>query len=364
MPETFHQADGSQLASELPSRTGYTLAGLQTLIALRAERCIAIDLPGPEDVAVDHEHGIAYISSQARKRPLADERASGAIYALDLKSDNLKAKNVTDALAPQLRSFHPLGIDLFIDASERARLLVVNHANGGCRIEVFAVANREKGVLEHFCSIGPHAFLTFPNGIAGCAWNEFYVTNPRKFMDPGAFVDDMLHLRSGRILHCRFSRAGGATWTIADEGLSYPNGIAIERRCDQPRVYVALVMAKQILVYTRTSNGRLARCQTAINLPAAPDNLSLDTSGDLWVGANLNLIKALPYFAGWRETSPSAALRVSQLQSDAPVVETVFSDDGGLLSGSSVACHYATSSCQKLIVGAVIQNRLLIVDLG
>jgi arylesterase / paraoxonase len=363
MPETFHQADVSQTASEQPSRTGYALKGLQSLVALRAERCIAIDLTGPEDVAIDHKHGIAYISSQARKRPLANERAAGAIYMLDLKSDNLNAKNVTAVLAPQLRSFHPLGIDLFIDASERARLLVVNHANGGCRIEVFAVADREQGVLEHVCSVGPHAFLTFPNGIAACAQDEFYVTNPRKLMDPEAFVDDMLHLRSGRILHCHFSDAGDATWTIADEGLSYPNGIAIEKQGGQPRVYVALVMAKQILVYTRTSEGRLAKCKTAIDLPAAPDNLSLDTSGDLWVGANPSLIKALPYFAGWRETSPSAVLRVSHLRDTTPIVETVFSDDGGLLSGSSVGCHYATSTCQKLIVGAVVQDRLLVVDL-
>lgn len=211
--------------------------------------------------------------------------------------------------------------------------------------------------LKHICTIGPHELLTFPNSLAICAWDEFYVTNRRMFMDVGMFLDDMLHLRSGRILRCRFSNAGDATWTIAD-------GIAIERRRDQPRMYVALTMAKKILVYTRTSDGRLARCGNAIELPAAPDNLSLDANSDLWVGANPNLIKALPYFAGWRETSPSAALKVSQLQSDAPVVETVFSDDGGLLSGSSVACHYATSSCQKLIVGAVIQNRLLIVDLG
>jgi arylesterase/paraoxonase len=146
--------------------------------------------------------------------------------------------------------------------------------------------------------------------------------------------------------------------------LSYPNGIAIERRSDQPRVYVALLLAKKILVYTRTDQGRLARCDGAIELPAAPDNLSLNRQGELWVGASPDLIKGITYVLGHRETSPSVILRVSQPRSDEPLVETIFSDDGRLISASSVACHYAAGGRHKLVVGAPIQDRLLVVDLG
>jgi hypothetical protein len=264
-------------------------------------------------------------------------------------------------------SFHPLGIDLFIASGNERRLAVVNVVDDKCRIEVFELQGQtiDDIRLEYVCSVGPHEFLTHPNSVAICAWNEFYVTNPRDprtLLNPWRYLNDMLHLRSGRILHCRFTDDGNAEWTIADEGLSYPNGIVIDRKASQPRIYVALMKARQIRAYTPTDDGQLKRSGEVIDLFAIPDNLRLDPDGDLWVGANPSFMKTIFYLVNLRETLPSAVLRVSQPQSLKPVVETVFFDSGALISGSSVGCPYADDHRFKLLVGSVA-DKLLIVDL-
>ena len=340
----------------------------QGLAALGATPRRKIALPGPEDVVVDHEWGIAFISSQERTRPLNQTSRAGAIYALDLnKEDALCVNLMTKKLLRTIGSFHPLGLDLFMVDGKERRLAVVNHAEGGCRIEIFTVLREDDGLprLEHVCSLGPHELLTNPNGVAIASRNEVYVTNPRDLralFNPWLYLKDMLHLRSGRILSCRFTDDGKATWAIADEGLSYPNGIAINRQGARPRVYVAVMNAKQIRMYAPAPDGRLERSGKAVDLPAMPDNLCLDRDGDLWIGASPDLLKAVLYFAGCRKTSPSAVLRISQPQSVKPVVETVFFDGGELISGSSVGCPYADGNRSKLLVGSVIEN-LLIVDL-
>lgn len=336
-------------------------------VAVPAQRRRTIGLPGPEDVVVDHERGIAFISSQERSRTFEPTPRSGAIYALDLKKDDALCINlITQKLLQEIGPFHPLGIDLFIASGNERRLAVVNNVESDCRIEIFELQGRtiDDIRLEHVCSLGPHELLTHPNSVAICAWNEFYVTNPRNpktLLYPWRYFDDMRCLRSGRILHCQFIDDGKAKWTIADEGLSYPNGIVIDRQADQPRVYVALMGTKEIRVYTPTDDGQLKRSGEPIDVFAIPDNLRLDRNGDLGIGASPSLMKLIFYFSNLRGTLPSAVLRVSQLQSVKSVVEKVFFDSGALISGSSVGCPYADGNRFKLLVGSVIEN-LLIVD--
>jgi arylesterase / paraoxonase len=370
MAQAVHEPSPAHAVAE-PVRTSQKDLGRAQAhdpVALPTQRRRTIGLPGPEDVVVDHGRGIAFISSQERTRPFKQASRSGAIYALDLKKDDTLCVNlITQKLLQKIGAFHPLGIDLFVDESQRKRMAVVNNVEGDCRIEIFELQGRtiDNIRLEHVCTLGPHELLTHPNSVAICAWNRFYVTNPRNprtLLNPWRYFDDMRCLRSGRILHCGFTDDGSAEWTIADEGLSYPNGIVIDRKAGQPRIYVALMKGRQIRVYVPTDNGQIKRSGEPIDLFAVPDNLRLDPDGDLWVGANPSFMKAIFYFMNLRDTSPSAVLRVSQPQSEKPIVETVFFDSGELISGSSVGCPYADDNRFKLVVGSVA-DKLLIVDL-
>lgn len=66
-----------------------------SMIALPTTRCQPIALCGPEDVVIDAEAGIAYVSSQARPLGFGARRymQSGAIYTLRLGDPTPQPRN-------------------------------------------------------------------------------------------------------------------------------------------------------------------------------------------------------------------------------------------------------------------------------
>ena len=94
---------------------------------LSQARCQRIEgVPGPEDIVIDHERGVAYISSQQRKSGSV-RQVNGAIFKLDLINDEPQPVNMTGALAKEIGFFHPHGLDLFVCAGGKRRLFVINH---------------------------------------------------------------------------------------------------------------------------------------------------------------------------------------------------------------------------------------------
>ena len=113
-----------------------------------------IPISGPEDVVIDHANSVAYFSSQDRsaaewvvwgllRRRAVDWTQRGCIYKLDLNSARPAPVKMTDDLAAG-EGFHPCGIDLLKQESERDRLFVVNWpAPQQFSIEVFEVESNK-----------------------------------------------------------------------------------------------------------------------------------------------------------------------------------------------------------------------------
>lgn len=343
-------------------------AGPASMTALPTCRCQAIELGGPEDVVIDSEAGIAYVSSQKRARfGIRQYEKPGAIYTLRLDDPKPAPSDTSTAAASENfdpANFHPHGIDLVVDESGKAQLFAISHAEGGSRVEVFDVADRSTGRLVHVRTIGPDAVLANPNDIAAVDRNEFYFSNSYSTENrTTVMLQEVLQMRTGSVAHCRFADQGAGTLRIVEEGFSFLSGIAVDRRVEPKRVYVAPLWARKVSVYEQASEGLLIRTDREIRLPGGADNLNLDADGSMWIGAAPDFAAVMAYALGYRDIAPSLVVRIDDLTVDAPEVETVFTDDGHVISAASAAAYYQREGRQRLLVGAPFQDRMLVIDL-
>lgn len=375
--------------------------------------CQAVLLPAPEDITIDHDHGRAYISSQAAVRGLFGGPANaveGGIFALDLETPARPPKlyNLTAHVKDGPRRFHPLGLDLWVDGDGPARLFVINRTGDHhSRVEVFQVdrsfdlgklgqAGDAPSPLRYCGYVADDLHLMAPNGIAAIAMDAFLVTNMSRFRhELLRNFDNLPLLGGGSVVHCAFGAAAPsdpagrlsrsaapaelqhfdaysesqdqrrrlvADFRFLDDGLRYANGIAVTGAPKSRQVYVASTLDRKILCYDW--DGRPDRSgfafTRAIELSAAPDNLKWDRSGDLWLGAHPSLPKLVLYMAAGSDHSPSRVLRISGLSAGQPVVHQVLDDDGRLISASSAAVHYESGATKVLLIGSAFQDRLLI----
>ena len=124
-----------------------TESGMQVTVRQRVE------IPGPEDITIDHAANVAFVSSQQRRdektgkillRP--EDQPGGAIFALDLNGETLAKRLLTDQGALGF-PFHPAGLSLFCGPNGERRLFVVNlRGTDDNAVEAFDV---QGGCLRH-----------------------------------------------------------------------------------------------------------------------------------------------------------------------------------------------------------------------
>jgi len=111
----------------MPRDEALAASGMQVTVRERVE------IPGPEDITIDHAAGVAFVSSQQRRdeksgeillRP--EDQPGGAIFALDLNGETLAKRVLTDQDALGF-PFHPHGLGLFCSKNGERRLFVINH---------------------------------------------------------------------------------------------------------------------------------------------------------------------------------------------------------------------------------------------
>jgi len=296
-------------------------------------------IPGPEDIQVHDRSQQAFISSLDRRQ----REARGAIHVFDL-GDPLASDGFRDRTAGAPEAFRPLGLDYYEDSDVR-RLFVVNEA--GPSVEVFDVL--DNGDLAHAETFAERR-LTSPNNIAAVGPRQFYVTNDVR---PGrnARVSDLHFLLRHGLGDVYF--VDGAVWRHVAEGLRFANGVALSR--DGEKLYVAETSGNAVRVYDRDkASGALSNAET-IKLRAAPDNINVDASGAVWVGA---LPKPLTVPRLKNKASARAPSEVFRIDGDGKP-ETIYRDDGEEISAATVAAR----SRDKLLIGALYEQKFLLCDL-
>lgn len=297
-----------------------------------------------EDITIDTRTHIAYISS-ADRRALTQNKPQqpGAVFAYALQ-DTAAGVQRLEHDAPA--EFHPHGIALFYENDSTLTLYAVNHNNDGHFIEIFEVAGEQ---LRHRKSISD-PMMHSPNDVLVVAPERFYVTNDHGSAGEwGKTFEDYLQLNRSYVLYYdghRFRQVAG--------GLAYANGINMSP--DGSHVYVAATVDQAVYVYERNSTTGDLRFFERIKLGTGVDNLEVDESGTIWIGAHPQLLSFVKYANNPANLSPSHVLRVRPLAEGGYAIRNVFVDEGELLSGSSVAAYFDG----WLLIGSVFDPRFLV----
>lgn len=318
-------------------------------------------IPGPEDVVIDQERGVAYVSSQQREQSSVGQ-VNGDIFMLDLTTDEPQPINVTGNLEEEIRPFHPHGLDLYISEEGKRRLFVINHrSDKNHSIEVFDI---EDNHLEHVCQVIEDEVFTQPNDLVALSKDTFLVVNDHGYRDKVAQKFETIlrqfGIRLGTVVQCIITEEG-TIFTRVAEGIGLGVGIEVDNRVSLKRLFVSSASDKKILVFRRDGNAWAH--DSDIKLEGGPDNLTWDKLGHLWVAVHPDLAALLFHIMGWRRTSPSLVLRIKEPDTPDSVIERIFSDDGELLSAASVAAHYRGTTRTRLLIGAVTGQHLLLFDL-
>jgi arylesterase / paraoxonase len=295
--------------------------------------------PGMEDITIDPNTGIAYISADDRRNPTI----KGKIYSYDLKSES---KTLIDLSQNFKEDFHPHGICLFQVNDDKLLLFVVNHRLKPQKrhtIEIFEVLNDN---LVHIRTLENPVLLTSPNDVIAVAEDKFYVTNDH-YHTEGWYK---LLEEYGQMRWSYVNYFDGKDFRIVAKDIAYANGINISH--DKKTVYVASPVGRKIIRYTRNEvQGNLIKMDE-IWAGTGVDNIELDEKGNLWVGCHPQMLAFVAHSKNAKRKSPSQVIKIS---ADGKQVDEVFLNNGQDFSGSTVGAVWK----QNLLIGSVFEPMFL-----
>lgn len=328
------------------------------------------DIPvlGPEDVAIDHAAGLAYVSSQDRlgwrwllpgvlRERDVDWTARGRLYGIDLRKKSSLSE--LDVPLPPGSGFHPAGIDLHVDPAGRRRLFVVNWRTATeFSIEVFDIVG---GRLCHAATATTSA-LTLPNDVVALNERQFYVSNSLSLPRPTQAMEKIFCLPSGSVL---FHDLGTGTWRHVAFGIRFPNGLALDRK--RRRLFVASTLSRKILAYPWNPEkpSEPVFNPAMLRLDFLPDNLAWeDENRDVLWAAGSEYWASIPYTLMLSQAAPShvARIRLAGKAATDPFrdvrPEPVYSDDGREIAQCSIGSPFHHGGERRFMVGSCFDDHL------
>ena len=298
---------------------------------------------GTEDVTVDKETGIVFVSADDRRNGNSAGAAQNGIYAFN--ADDPSTLKLVSIDGPS--DLHPHGISLWSGDDEK-RLFVINHrTNGDQSIEIYSVA--VKGTLSHIKSV-MFEDMSAPNDVHAVGPEAFYITNDKGYKTGiMSILEAYLGLPFSSVAYYN----GNEGRTVLS-GLTYSNGI--NQSVDGKHIYVSEVLPRTIKVFARNEDDGALELLQVIDTNSSPDNIEVDDKGFLWVGGHPNLLDFLAHSKEQSTPSPSHVMKIDPITGG---IEDVFYDGGESISASSVGTMYKG----KLIIGAVYDEHVLICNL-
>lgn len=307
--------------------------------------CTAVTAPGlvgVEDLTIDQETGVAYLSGYDRRAEAKGEPVPGAIFAYPLAAGGRAPVNLT----PQADAgFLPHGISLHRAPDGTKTLFVINHGNGVHAVEVYAVRGSR---LEHRRTVTGDALVS-PNDLVGVGPDAFYVTNdhasPRGF---GRTLEDYLRLRRTRVYFY-----DGREFAEVLSGIGGSNGINVS--ADGRTLYLSAASEQTVYVYDRDPATNTLVERAAVPVPGFADNLERLANGDLLLGVHSKIFELLGHMRDASKHAPSHVVRLSPDAAGGLSVATVYLNAGDEISGGSTAA----AKDGRLIIGSIFEPKIL-----
>ena len=301
-------------------------------------------LQGSEDLTIDPETGVVYISSaDFRARNSGARGPRGAVWAYGLKDESPKLKNLTEDFG---EPFFPHGLGLYIGMDGRRSLFVINHQPGGSSVEIFDVAG---GGLRHRRTVRGD-LMHSPNDLIPVGPDRFYVSNDHGSASPTVrMLEDFLRLSRASVLYF-----DGASFRRVADGFSYANGINVSP--DGLWVYVGETVGRKVNVFRRHPETGDLTFEHAIDLKTGVDNIEVDPQGRLWIGAHPKLLTFFGYANDPAKRAPAQVLGLTILPNRSFIVVEEYLSLGDPLSGSGVAGIFE----DYMLVGSVFDDGFLL----
>ncbi len=304
--------------------------------------CLKVEnLPGTEDIVIDRDSGIAFLSSHDRRAYVERSSKNGTIfiYPLDTYPGNpVPATRHIDF------PFHPHGISLYKTDNGKLLLFVINHRDLELTtVEIFEYAG---GTLTHVRSVESELMIS-PNDLLAVGDEQFYFTNDHGTRSEFTrALEDYFQLPLGSVVFC-----SGSDCRTAARGFTYTNGIALSR--DGMTLYVSSTTGRFLRVLDRNPSDHTLKKRKDLKLNTGLDNIDVDEEGNLWVTGHPKLLTFVKHASDPGVNSPSQILRIDPENDFAH--ETVYVDSGEKVSGASVAARFRN----RLLVGTVFEPFIL-----
>jgi len=303
---------------------------------------VAANLPGVEDI--ETANGVTFVSvASARGFDPRD-----GIYVL---SDS----GALTRLSGAPRDFHPRGIGIFRspDGTGIFLLAVNRHARaiGGkavFSIDSFEVTNPKTAPVLVAQGTIEGGLLTDPQDVAAAGPGAFYVSN-------GTGGSSFLRALAGYgvLPGSNILYFNGMTFRVAVDDVYDARGLLLTP--DGSHLLVASLTSRSLKSFTREPFGGNLTEADSLTLPAAPEKISLDSTGEIWAAGHSSLFAWRAFAADPGKNAPSQIFRVT-LNGGAPVqAEQIYGNDGTQIGGASVAAMAG----KQLLIGSSLDNRLL-----
>jgi arylesterase/paraoxonase len=320
----------------------------KTLTPAFAGSCTALPLEGSgEDILVDHERGIAYLSLLDRKGLIGGKDVQGTVARVDLNRRPWAAEN---ALASQPDKFRPHGMSLYIAPDGSRHLFVINHGQKRGvdpeAVEIFTES--APGEFTHRESVAAPELLS-PNDLVAVGPRQFYVANDKVL--GGGLAAGLQQFGVGASPLTWFD--GRSARYVLDDIAS---GGGINRSADGRMLYVAETAGKRVRVLERNEAGDVTERQR-IAVDTSPDNIDVAPDGSLWVAGHANTLQLIQHFVSGAP-APTQVWRVAADGTSAP--EQIYLDDGSQMSAGSVGATYG----QLLLLGSITERKIQICEMA
>jgi arylesterase/paraoxonase len=300
---------------------------------------------GVEDITIDAELGLIYLSSTDRWNP----EISGDLYVFDIEDKTPKylPLNVTN-IYPE---FRPHGISL-LKKYGKSYLFAISHEFEENYVYCFEI-NRDSLVSAKRFS---NELFISPNDVVAIDTSTFYLTNDHG-LSPGKERDikDYLMDKNGYVVLFKNGNANKVSQDIA-----YANGINVSN--DGKYLFVSSSTEATLFVYDNVPDGKPLKMLDKRKTYTALDNIEIDSEGNLYIGSHPQLLKFVAHAKGPENKSPSQILKIIYLpDTDYKFLqEELYLNNGEPLSGSSVATFYKhKNGTNDIWVGSVFESKIL-----
>jgi len=316
-----------------------------------AGTCSVVSLAGSsEDIQIDSERGVAYLSVLNRASVARGEAGTGTVMLLDL---NLAEPAPRAALTYDPPDFRPHGISRLSRAGEPDRLFAISHRpDGSHAVELFEQGS--SGTFLPSETLRDAAFV-HPNALVAVGPREFYLVNDTESGESEPrFVDAMLQRGHATLVYFDGQQA-----RVVASDLAFPAGIAAS--ADGSRLYVGEALASQLRIYRRDARSGALALDEVVPLQTAPDNINIDADGVLWIAAHPRLLAFQSHVHDPAKRAPTQVLRFDP-RGPKPAgggpdlrLAQILTDDGTGISAGTVAAHWRN----QLLVGALLDPKVL-----